>query len=131
MRSLRKYLITLIIGFSAVALLAWSKELFVQTQLVNIFHILCDCFFAVGVVMTCIGLLIFSSNEGTFDAIVYGVGTFFDMFRKQRKMKYETLYDYRLSREEKKISFGFLLICGMFVLAISLVMYLLYRKYNI
>ena len=92
MKLLKKYLITLAIGFALVALIAWSKDIVKQTGIVDILHILCDCFFAVGVVITSAGLLIFSSNEGTFDGIVYGVGSFADMFRKKAKKKYHTLY---------------------------------------
>ena len=130
MKLLKKYLITLAIGFGLVALIAWSKDILGQTSRVDIFHILCDCFFAIGVVITSSGLLVFSSNEGTFDGLVYGVGTFVDMFRKRSKRKYNTLYDYKESRADKKLSFGYLIISGVFFLAISLVMYLFYRQYR-
>lgn len=130
MKALRKYVITLLIGFAAVALILWSKDLFSQTEPQMIFHILCDAFFAVGVVMSSVGLLIFSSNEGTFDMIVYGVSSFFDMFRKVSKKKYDTFYDYRVSRADKKLGFGFLLICGFFFLAVSFVMLYLYGQYS-
>ena len=125
-----KYFITLLCGFAASMLIFLVKDIFSQTEAVNVFHILCDGFFAVGVVITAAGLLIFSSNEGSFDAIVYGVGSFIDMFRRTSKRKYETLYDYRESRSEKKIKFGFLLICGLFFILLAMVMYLFYRKYS-
>ena len=125
-----KYFITLLCGFAASMLIFLVKDIFSQTEAVNVFHILCDGFFAVGVVITAIGLLIFTSNEGTFDAIVYGVGSFIDMFRRTSKRKYETLYDYRESRSEKKVKFGFLLICGLFFILLAMVMYLFYRKYS-
>ena len=128
MRKMRKYVITLLAGLAAAALIMFSKDIFAQTEAVVVYHILCDAFFAVGVVITAIGLLVFSANEGTFDIIVYGVSSFFDMFRKVSRKKYDTFYDYRVSREEKKLSFGFLLICGVLFLAISLVMYMLYCR---
>ena len=125
-----KYFITLLCGFAASMLIFLVKDIFSQTEAVNVFHILCEGFFAVGVVITAMGLLIFTSNEGTFDAIVYGVGSFIDMFRRTSKRKYETLYDYRESRSEKKVKFGFLLICGLFFILLAMVMYLFYRKYS-
>ena len=125
-----KYLVTLLCGLAASMLIFFSKDIFSQVEAVKVFHILCDGFFAVGVVITAIGLLIFTSNEGTFDAIVYGVGSFIDMFRRTSKRKYETLYDYRESRSEKKVKFGFLLICGLFFILLAMVMYLFYRKYS-
>ena len=80
-----KYLVTLLCGLAASMLIFFSKDIFSQVEAVKVFHILCDGFFAVGVVITAIGLLIFTSNEGTFDAIVYGVGSFIDMFRRTSK----------------------------------------------
>lgn len=130
MKRLRKYLITMLIGLAAVAWILWSKDIYSQTEAVTIFHILCDAFFAVGVVILCIGLLIFSTNEGTFDIIVYGVSTFFGMFKKNHVRKYDTFYDYRVSRADKKVKFGYLLICGLILLAVSMVMYLMYRQYK-
>ncbi len=122
MKKVRKYLITVIVGLAAVALIAWAKDVFAQAEPAKIFHILCDAFFAVGTVLCCAGLLIFSSNEGTFDMIVYGVSSFVDLFRSTSRKKYDTFYDYRESRSDKKISFGFLLICGLAFLAVSLAM---------
>ena len=130
MKLLKKYLITLLIGLAGVALILWSKDIFSQTSAVKIFHILTDAFFAMGVVVTGAGLLVFSSNEGTFDMLVYGVSSFLDMFRRQSRKKYDTFYDYRESRQDKKIEFGFIVICGLFLIAVSMVMYLFYKKYS-
>ena len=130
MRGFKKYFITLIIGFAAVAMILWSKDILAQEALVDVFHILCDGFFAVGVVIFAAGMLVFSTNEGTFDMLVYGVQSFTDLFRKESTKKYETYYDYKVSRAEKKLSFGFLLICGALFLAIAFVMYFLYRQYS-
>ena len=120
----------MLVGFVGVFLILWTKDIFAQTEAVKIFHILCDAFFVIGVVMTGVGLLIFSTNEGTFDMIVYGVSSFFDLFRKVSTKKYPTFYDYRASREDKKIKFGFMLICGSFFLAVAFVMFFIYRQYS-
>ena len=121
MKKIRKYLITLIAGLAAVAAIAWAKDVLAQTEPAQVYHILCDCFFAVGTVLCCAGLLIFSSNEGTFDMMVYGISSFIDLFRAKSQKKYETFYDYRTSRSNVKIPFGFLLICGLLFIAVSLV----------
>ena len=130
MKAGKKYLITLAIDIAAALLIMWSKDLFVQTDPKIIFHILCDAFFVVGVVTTSAGLLVFSSNEGTFDMLVYGVKTFMDLFRKTSLRKYDTFYDYRMSKADQKIKFGFLLICGAVFLALSFVMYYFYCQYK-
>ena len=130
MKTFKKYLLTLLIGFVGVALILWSKDIFSQTEAVKIFHILTDAFFVVGVVMTSVGLLVFSSNEGTFDMLVYGTRVFLDMFRKVKKNQFETFYDYRVSRESQKMPFGFIVICGLFFLAVSFVMLYFYSQYQ-
>lgn len=128
MKAVKKYLITLLIGFATVAMILWSKGVFQLTEAVAIFHTLSDAFFVVGVVIFSAGALIFSSNEGTFDMLVYGMKTFLEMFKKQSIRKYDTFYDYRQSRVDKKVQFGFLLICGLVFLAIAFVMYYFYRQ---
>ena len=130
MKSIRKYLITLLVGFIGVFFIAYAKDVFVQTETVKVFHILCDAFFVVGVVITSVGLLIFSSNEGTFDMLVYGVSSFFDLFRKVSAKKYATFYDYRESRADNKIRFGFMLVCGLVFLAVAFIMFFIYRQYS-
>ena len=129
MRVLKRYLITLAVEAVLVLGIVWLKDIFVQTELVTIYHILTDAFCAVGTVTTCAGLLVFSSNEGTFDMFAYGMSSFFDLFRVNSKKKYDTFYDYRASRAEKKLRCGFLMICGLAFLVIAFVMYLLYRQY--
>lgn len=130
MRSFWKYVITLLVGFGCVTSIALSKDLFSQTAPVQVYHILCDAFFVVGLVMFNMGLLIFTSNEGAFDMMVYGVRSFVDLFRKTNTKKFPTFYDYSVSRREKKLKFGFLLICGAFFLVVSLVMYYFFRQYS-
>ncbi len=129
MKSFWKYFITLFVGFLGAFGVMTSKDLFSQTDPCTIFHILCDSFFVVGVVLTGFGLLVFCSNEGTFDMMIYGVRSFLDLFRKNATKKFPTFYDYKTSREDKKLKFGFMLICGLFFIAISLVMYYFYAQY--
>ena len=121
MKALRKYLITIIVGLAAVAGIVWAKDIIAQTEPTKIYHILCDAFFAVGWVLFAAGVLVFTSNEGTFDMLAYGISSFIDLFRDKSRKKYATFFDYRESRGEKKFSFGFLILCGLAFLAVSLV----------
>ena len=120
---------TVAVEIMAVLIIVFSKDLFKQTEMVKVFHILCDAFFVTGFVTFGIGLLIFSTNEGVFDGIGYAVGSFVNMFKKDPAKKYGSLYDYRESRGRKNVEFGFVVICGLAFLVISMIMYLLYRKY--
>lgn len=128
MKALKRYGFTLLGGLLAVFGIIWAKGIFNQTAPDVIFHILCDAFFIVAVLLLATGLLIFSTNEGTFDILAYGMSSFLGIFRNKRVPKYETFYDYRESRQDKKVKFGYFLICGAGFLAVAFLMYFLYRQ---
>ncbi len=124
-----RYIITLLIGFVTAGVVAYSQGLFSQTETVKILHILSDSFCVPGVLITGLGALIFVSNEGGFDALSYGMTSFFDIFRKEKKNKYRTFYDYKQARAEKNLRCGYILICGLIFLATSLLLLWLYHQY--
>ncbi len=130
MKALIKYGVTLAVGCLLTLWIVWAKDGFHQTELSAVFHILCDAFFVSGTVITSAGLLVFSTNEGTFDMLAYGVQSFLGMFRSNHTKKYETFYDYRVARNEKKIPYLFLILCGLLFLAIAFVMYYFYSIYS-
>ena len=66
-------LICIIIAFCVLL----GKDIFHQDDPKAIYHILTDAFFVPGVVMAGFGLLVFSTNEGTFDMLTYGVRRLF------------------------------------------------------
>ncbi len=129
MRRLGKYLITLTVGALLVFWIAYAKDVFSQTGPGAVFHILCDAFFVAGTLIIAAGLLVFTTNEGAFDMLSYGVKTFADLFRRDKLRKYDTYYDYRTARASKKFPFAFLLICGVVFLAAAFVMYYFYSQY--
>ena len=124
-----KYAVCFGIEFLIAFLVIWSKGFFSHSTAVNV-QILSDAFFVAGILITSFGLLIFSSNEGMFDMAIYGLNSFIDLFRHESRKKYKTFYEYRESRADKKLEFGFMPICGVFFLIVAVVMYLLYRKYS-
>lgn len=130
MKTLTKYLITMAVGLILAGWIAFSRGILEQTELVRIYHILCDSFFVVGILTSSVGSLIFVSNEGAFDPLVYGVKSFFNIFKKKEKRDLPTYYDFRMARSEHKFPFGFILICGVIFLAVSAVMYLQYVRYT-
>ncbi|MCI9338372.1 MAG: DUF3899 domain-containing protein [Lachnospiraceae bacterium] len=127
MRKSKRFWISFVICSVCTFLTAWARGVFEQTAPVYVFQVLSDSFLVVGMVATCIALLLFTGNEGTFDMIVYGVQTFWSVFRKDMSRKYETFYDYRVARQEKKSPFLFLLVCGGVFLLMSGAMYAVYR----
>ena len=129
MKSFTKYLVTLLIGFIGVGAVLLLRDVFSMTEASAVFHTLTDAFFISGVLITSAGLLVFTSNQGAWDMLAYGVSSFMDLFRKREKKKYDSFYDYKESKSDKKFSFGFLLICGAFFLIVSMIMlYCYYQK---
>lgn len=127
MSKLKKYLITVGVGLAMALLIANSKGVFAETELLKIFHILTDSFCVPAVLITGMGALVFVSNEGAFDGITYAVTSFIDIFRKEKKNKYHTYFDYKEAKGDRKMGFGFMLIVGLGFMLITGVMYLLYR----
>lgn len=124
---MKKYIITSVIGLVIAAIIALSKNIFTQTDSTVVFHILCDAFFVPGVCITCFGLLVFSSNQGTFDMLIYGTKKFFSLFKKDlSKEKHKTFYEYQQAQHEKKISFAYLLYVGLAFIAISMIFLMFY-----
>ena len=127
---MKKYIITSSVGLVFAFLIALSKDVFTQSDLKTVYHILCDAFFVPGACITCFGLLVFSSNEGTFDMLVYGVKKFAGLFRdKTYTEKHKTFYDYKQALGEKKISFAYLIFVGLAFIGISMIFLLAY--YNV
>ena len=114
MKNSKKFWISLCICSVCTFLTAWLMGVFGQTDAESVFRILSDSFLA--------------SNEGTFDMIAYGLQTFWGVFRKDMSRKYDTFYDYRVARQEKKAPFLFLLACGGVFLLVSVAMYAAYSR---
>ena len=130
MKTIYKYLITFGVGFLMAFFAASINDLFNQTDIVEILRIVTNSFTLPAFLLTGVGGLVFVSNEGSFDALSYGMTTFFDIFRKEKKNKFASYYDYRKSKDEKKIhGFGFLIITGLVFAALMVISYLIYTQY--
>ena len=99
--------------------------LFKQTDTKEFYRILINGFFSVGIIVACFGGLVMVANAGAFDFIVYGIGRFFSLFKKNpNDVKYKTYYDYRVAKaeaQEDRESMLFLIIVGLIYVAISLI----------
>lgn len=127
MKKLSSYIIPLIVSFALCFLILIVKDIFNQDTTKEIMHILADAFFVPGVVMICTGLLVFTSNEGTFDMLAYGVTKLIDLFRSDAtRNKHKSFYDYSVAKHEEKSRFGHLLIIGLAFLGLSIIFTLVY-----
>ncbi len=125
---IRYSVVTLICGI-ATLIICFAKDLFHQSDAKTIFHILTDAFFVPGVVMAAFGLLVFSTNEGTFDMLTYGVRRLFILISRHPKdEKYRTFYDYRQAQRENKHQFGYMIIVGVLYILISFIFLAFYYQ---
>ena len=90
-----------------------------------------DSFFSVGIICAMVGLLVFVSNGGVFDMLVYGVYRFITLFKKDHTdVKYQTFYDYRVIKAEReKSEFLFLIIVGVVFVGISMIFLIQWYQY--
>ena len=130
MKTSIKYLVTLLIGFIGVGAVLLIRDVFSMTEAAEIFLTLTDAFFVSGVLITSAGVIVFTSNHGAFDMLAYGLSAFMDMFKKNENKKYDSFYDYKESKSDKKTGFGFLLICGAFFLIVSMIMLFFNHQYS-
>lgn len=121
------YLITFIFGLVFALAVILLKDGFTQEQIKDTYKILSDAFFVPGILFVCFGLLIFSSNEGTFDMLKYGFKWLVNTFKKDMP-KMESFYDYRMAKHEKTKSFGYICLVGLLFIAIAAIFAYLYMK---
>ena len=127
MKKYLRYFVTTGIGLIFSALIIFGKGAFCQNEIKDTYKILADGFFVPGILFVCFGLLIFSSNEGTFDMLAFGFKWLINTFKKDMP-RMGTFYDYRMSRREKSKSFGYICIVGLFFVAISALFAYLYMQ---
>ena len=128
MKKIIKYIIVIGIGLVIAFLIALSKDVFNVTDKKTIYHIFSDSFMVPGVITAGMGLLIYVSDQGVFDGIVYGIMAFMNMFSPRNERKYNSLYEYKEKKHATKTKIGFILLSGLFLLAISVIMLVLYEK---
>ena len=129
MKKLIKYLVVTVFGLVITLFILLSRDVFHQTDSKVIFHILSDAFFIPGILITCVGLLVFSSNQGSFDMIIYGFKSFINIFRKDlNARKHKTFYDYKEAKKDNKRSFGYICLVGLGFLAVTAVFVILWSQ---
>lgn len=129
-KTLLRYGITFAVGLLLAFCAMLAQGIFSQTETVAVMKILCNAFFASGVVIACVGLLVVATEGGAFDMLAYAVVLIFDGLRRDvTKRKYKDFYEYKQAKKEKKRSFAYLLIVGLIFIAISLIFLIPY--YNL
>ena len=128
MKTFVKYLITLAFGFALSLYVMFMWDLFDKTNPADIFHILHNSFLFPGVMLAGLGLLVFVSNEGVFDIVIFGTRQFIGFFKKKKDERYADFYEYKEARAQKKLKFGSILVVGALYILASAVMLVLYKQ---
>lgn len=130
MKTVYKYLITAAVGIVLTLIVLLIKDVFHMSQTVDVMKTLCDGFFVSGILIACFGGLVFASNGGVFDMLTYGLKHLVWVFKKNpADRKYKDFYEYREAMKEKKRSFGYMVIVGIALIAISLIFLAIYYKF--
>ena len=92
------------------------------------YQLLCDALTVPGVLLVCAGALVWVSNLGALDGILYGLRLAFRaLIPGKRLQKEENYRDFVAGRQEKRVKgYGFLLITGAVTMAASLLFLGLY-----
>lgn len=123
-----KYLITFGCGLVVSFSLACILGLFKCKNAAAVYQILSDSTLATGVILFGVGLLTFCGNHGAFDMIGYGLkhGLARLIPGLGTRVGKKTYAEYREEREDRKKSFGFLLLVGIFFLVLAVLFVILY-----
>mgnify|MGYP003310774446 CR=1 FL=1 len=125
---LLKYGITTVVTAGISVLIMYLNGLFEATDTQTCYKLLADAFTIPGVILLCIGALIWVSTDGMFDGFTYAakrLGSLIPFYGKN--YKHERYYDYVMRKRGKRISgYGFIPIVGAVFTAIAAVFIVLY-----
>ena len=122
-REYKEYAITIAIALAVGVLIALSRGIFQEDELDMIITIVSDAFFIPGVLLICVGLIVYASNEGLFLSISYGfkaIGRTITA-KKDEKLMEEKYHEYYARQMEKKTKCKHFIIVGLAFVVVSLV----------
>ena len=117
----KEYVITTAVAFVVGLLLALSRGIFQEKEIDMIITIISDAFFIPGVLLICIGLIVYASNEGLFLSISYGfkaIGRTITAKRDEKLMD-EKYHEYYARQIQKKTKCKHFLIVGVVFVVIA------------
>lgn len=112
----RKYIVTAMVGLALALAVMGIRGGYGETDQALLLQALCDACFVAGILLSCVGLLIFVAGDGMFDMLSYGVRRLLRLVLPQEKQDQfpKTFFDYReMKHSGGKAPFGFLLVVGL------------------
>ena len=125
--TLKKVLITTGIGLVLAFGLSALQGVFSAEDLKDTMRILSDGFFVVGMLILAYGGLVWTSNGGVWDGLVYSAKTVFGRsLKKNWEQEKQSFAEYREEREKKATSPAVPLLSGLVILVIAVVFLAVY-----
>ena len=116
------YTVVIAIGLLMAAGVCGSKNI-LNRPMSEAIKILSDAFLLPAAMFCGLGGLVFASNNGIFNIMVYGTKSFFcHLFRRKEFLnRYKDYFEYNKEKSRESASFGFMLIPGIvfMILAVS------------
>ena len=128
LKEYKEYAITTAIAFGVGVLIALSRGVFQEDEIDMVITIISDAFFIPGVLLICVGLIVYASNEGLFLSISYGFKTIGRTItaKKDEKLMDEKYHEYYARQIQKKSKCKHFLIIGAVFVVISLLFVAIY-----
>lgn len=126
-----KYVIATAIGFAVMLLILNARGVFAGgLDQAALYGALCDGFFVPGILILCIGCMIFVSQQGAFDALSFGVKLLINLLKPSGiKGGGETFTDYKARKAAEPHSpFGFLILVGGLFMIVAVVFQVLFNS---
>ena len=128
LKEYKEYTITAAVALGVSILILLSRGIFQEEAVDMVITIISDAFFIPGVLLICVGLIVYASNEGLFLAISYGfkvIGRSLTA-KKDEKIIDEKYHEYYARQIEKKTKGKHFLIVGLAFVIISLIFVVVY-----
>lgn len=120
-----KYLIGFIVAGGIFFLAVGLRNIYIETDLKQIYRALADGFTIPGVVFICFFLILWFSNLGSFQGIGYAMKHLISMLVPVNKKKTET-YAQHIENQKKVSGYGFLFVIGGLFLLLGIVFTILF-----
>lgn len=105
-----------------------SRDIGSLTQ-VDQYHVLCDAFFLPGLIMVFLGLLMVMNNLGALDTMAFGLSYVLHMLAPVAFDKMDSYLNFiEKRRANRNGGYGFLLVVGCVLIAVSVVFLVLYNS---
>ena len=126
----KRYAIAATVGAILVFIFANVRGIFAEDSAREVMRLLSDASFAVGIILSAVGIILFASAGGLFDMLGFSMTLLFGLFKRNvSERKYKDFYEYREAKKGRKRSVAYLLLIGLSYIAIAALFLLLY--YNI